>query len=262
MINQEIANHIFLHIGRCWDYCYPTGQALETAIARGLEPFFETKQLGSPSTITDVKADDVSIDSKGNKTLKLLKKITRATNTEDNQVLELDVLGKKVYLGVPRSIVTQVRRPKVDLQNYAGDAKETLVEQIDEYETFAITKSKADGCVCIMSFVVQYQKRDNIKGATLTVNEFEIPQVAEYITKKDGKGKNSAYVALDENGQEVFALSSFNAGSSNMYKRFNTEKFYYRVWQSDTYVPEYNRLIVEKELTESGVVGNHFVDNI
>jgi hypothetical protein len=257
MINQEIANHIFLHIGRCWDYCYPTGQALETAIFRGLQPFFETKQLGSPSTITDVKADDVSIDAKGNKTLKILNKITKGTNTKDYNILELQVHGKKVYLSVPKSLVTQVRRPKVDLQNYAGDAQLTLEEQIEEYKTFALVKSKNDGCSKVMSFVVQYIEQSNTKAATLTVSEFDIPEVEKYFTKKDSKGKNKEYVGLNADGEEVFALSSYNKGSSNMYKRFRTEQFYYRVWKSEDYIPTYNKAEVDAELAETGLVGNN-----
>jgi len=257
MINQEIANHIFLHIDRCWDYCYPTGQALETALARGLEPFYDVEQLGSPGTITDVKINTVSIDAKGSKTLKLLDKIDARTNTVDYNMIPVSLNNTQIYLSVPKTITTQVRRPKVDLRGYRGDPEKILTEQIDEYQNFVHLTSKSDGCDSIVSFVVQYIEKQNLRSATLTVNEFNIPEAVGYSTKTNKEGKNTGYVAVDSQGNEVFSLSSFNAGSSNMYKRFSTENFYYRVWEAEPYVAEYNRDRVEQELSETGIVGHY-----
>lgn len=256
MINQEIANNIFYHIELCWDYTYPTGQALETAIARGLSPFFDVQQLGSPNTITDVKADDVAIDIKGNKTLKLIKKITAATNTRDNNLVPWHVDGATVYLSVPKSVITQVRRPTVDLNNYENAASHTLKEQIDEYKTFAVVKSRADGCKCIVSFVVQYGMHQDKKFATLTVNEFEMPEIADFATQQSTEtGKNNAYVARDKQGRVLYKLKSFNLGSSNMYKRFSTEEFYYRAWSEKSASVQYDRDQVQSHIDNTGIAG-------
>ncbi len=258
MINQEIANNIFYHIGNCWDYNYPTGQALETAISRGLDPFFNTQQLGSPNTITDVKADDVSIDVKGNKTLKFIKKINSRTNMEDNTLIDISIEGTPVHLSVPKSIMTQVRRPTVDLQGYNGDPEEILSEQISEYENFVWTKSEQDGCNTVMSFIVQYGERDGMKAITLTTNEFEIPEAADFQTTTNKSGENNAYVAYDSEYNEIFRLSSFNRGSSNMYKRYPTEKFYYRVWQDSPYKFEYDQQAVVEDFSMSKSIADYF----
>jgi len=258
MINQEIANNIFYHIGNCWDYNYPTGQALETAISRGLDPFFNVQQLGSPNTITDVKADNVSIDVKGNKTLKFIKKINARTNTTDNNIIEFTVDGEPVNLSVPKSIMTQVRRPTVDLQGYNGDPETILSEQISEYENFVWTKSKQDGCDCVMSFIVQYGERDNMKAITLTTSEFQIPQTAKFDTTTNKYGNNNAYVSYDVDNNEIFKLSSFNRGSSNMYKRYPTEDFYYRVWKNSPYRFEYDKQIVDDEFSLSQSISDYY----
>jgi len=258
MINQEIANNIFYHIGNCWDYNYPTGQALETAISRGLDPFFNTQQLGSPNTITDVKADDVSIDVKGNKTLKFIQRINSRTNTTDNTLIETTVNGMPANLSVPKSIMTQVRRPTVDLQSYKGDPEEILSEQISEYENFVWTKSKQDGCSTVMSFVVQYGERDNMKAITLTTNEFEIPEAVEFTITQNKSGENNAYVAHDSDSNEIFRLSSFNRGSSNMYKRYPTESFYYRIWEDSPYKFEYNQEVVQENFAMSKSIADYF----
>lgn len=258
MVDQEIANNIFYHIDNCWDYNYPTGQALETAISRGLDPFFNTEQLGSPNTITDVKADDISIDIKGNKTLKFITKINSRTNITDNHIIKATVDGIPVNLSVPKSVMTQVRRPTVDLQEYKGDPEAILSEQISEYENFVWTKSEQDGCSSVMSFVVQYGERDGMKAITLTINEFEIPKVKEFSTTKNKAGENNAYVAYDSERNEIFKLSSFNRGSSNMYKRYPTEKFYYRIWQDSPYKFEYDKDLVEENFQMSKTVSDYY----
>lgn len=260
MINQEIANNIFYHIGNCWDYNYPTGQALETAISRGLDPFFSTQQLGSPNTITDVKADNVSIDVKGNKTLKFIKKLNSRTNFTDNNVVEFTIDGEPINLSVPKSIMTQVRRPTVDLQGYNGDPEMILSEQISEYENFVWTKSKQDGCEHVMSFIVQYGERDGLKAVTLTTNEFDVPQADKFETTKNTAGANNAYVAYDSEENEIFRLSSFNRGSSNMYKRYPTETFYYRVWKDSPYKFEYDCTAVDQEFSLSKTIVDYYVE--
>jgi len=260
MINQEIANNIFYHIGNCWDYNYPTGQALETAISRGLDPFFNTQQLGSPNTITDVKADDVSIDIKGNKTLKFIQRLDSRTNTWDNTIVSTTVDGVPVNLSVPKSIMTQVRRPTVDLEGYNGDPETILSEQISEYENFVWTKSEQDDCNSVMSFIVQYGERDNMKAITLTTNEFEIPEAAQFNTSKNRLGENNAYIAQDYNGHEIFRLSSFNRGSSNMYKRYPTETFYYRIWEDSPYKFEYNEKTVSENFSMSKSIADYFYE--
>jgi len=256
ILTEDCINNILGHIKKCWNYDYPTGKTLETAVYRGLAPFYpDSKLLGSPTTFVDCGKEQHAFDMKGAKTLGHIIKPTKGANHDDNVFVEQDIPGKgKIYVRVPNSIMTQVRRPKVDLKNYTGDATVTLQEQINDYYEFAVSTSTKAGYTEMLSFVLLYgiDEKRGVKSVFLTIEEFHIPDVVEYRVGKseatdDGTSVPNSYQGIDANGNVVFSLSSFNKGSSNLYKRFTTKQGRLMSWsmeQEDTTV--YTREELEK----------------
>ena len=97
-----------------------------------------------------------------------------------------------------------------------------------------------------------------MKAITLTTSEFQIPQTAKFDTTTNKYGNNNAYVSYDVDNNEIFKLSSFNRGSSNMYKRYPTEDFYYRVWKNSPYRFEYDKQIVDDEFSLSQSIADYY----
>lgn len=255
MLTDDVVNNIFFHVEKCWDYTYPTGHSLETTFARGLAPFFDVQQLGSPSTITDIKVSQISIDAKGIKTLKLSKSASARTNMTDKHKIPVWIGSERRQLVVPKSVFTPVRRPSVDLEGYKGDPEKILKEQINEYHNFAECSSRADGCDSIQSMVLQYGEEKGHKFVALSLSEFEKPAITEYRTKYSRTGKPNGYIAIGECGKKVYEISSFNSGSSNLQKRFNTSKIYYRIWEDSIQEESYNKEDMFIWAKNAGVVG-------
>lgn len=226
-ITQEIAHNIFYHVEKCWDYVDPTGSALETAVYRGFLPFYDTvEHLGSPSTIVDVRVGQDALDIKGVKKLNIVKNLTARQNQVDYTWKKHTVDGSNYYLGIPKSVMTQARRPKVDLKGYRGDCKKIMLEQLDDYKKFAnTTVAKAD-CNKLYTLVglYQYKEEFKIKAFSLSLLEFDIEDPDMFITEK------KSYVGTKD-GKTIFKLSSFNAGSSNLEKRFKVKAQYSRMWR-------------------------------
>lgn len=226
IITDECLYNILGHLKNAWSYEYPTGKTLESAFFEGIKPFYpDAKKLGSPSTIVDSGKESEGFDIKGSKTLRHIKKKVRSSN-DDNNIFVTQTIPEtkeKIILKVPKSIVTQVRRPKVDLKKYAGNSEKILKEQITDYQRFADSTTARDGYQTLYSVVSLYGIDKGIKSVFLTFEKFSIPEIATYTTgfKKDGKTPSS-YLALNSAGDQVFMLSSFNKGSSNFYKRFPT----------------------------------------
>lgn len=227
-ITNEIAHNIFYHVEKCWDYVYPTGQALETAIYRGFLPFYNiVEHHGSPTTIVDVKVCDKALDIKGVKKLNIVKKLSKRRNA-DYAWREHMVNQDKYYLGIPNSIMTQVRRPKVDLQGYKGNCEEIMTDQLADYKNFAETTAAKAGCNSIYSLVglYQYHEKYKVKAFSLSLLEFFVDTPEKYVTEK------KSYLGIKD-GETYFKLASFNAGSSNLEKRFVVKAEYSRMWSDE-----------------------------
>ena len=250
IISDECLYNILGHIKSCWKYDYPTGGTLETAVYLGMKPFYSNaKQLGSPSTIVDVGKDDDAFDIKGCKVLGHVNKTVKSSNYDKNIFVKQTVPNfGEVHIRIPVSIITQVRRPKVDLKGYKGSAKKSLDEQIDDYQSFALRTTDKDGYQRLFSMVLLYgiDTKKGFKSAFLTLTEFDIPKIINYSIGKNAKGVPNSYQGLDENGNNVFVLSSFNKGSSNFYKRFGTSKGVLMTWP----IEEENPFIYTKQLLE------------
>jgi hypothetical protein len=240
VLNNNVASHIFKHIERSWERGLPTGAPLEGDIARGFLDNNEhvVEQFGGPGTITDVKIDKVCLDVKGRKGLKLLEKLSKSANYKKNTFHCVVVDGKQWYLSIPKTIMTQARRPKVDLKGYTADAKSVLEEQAKEYVDKSIESSTADGCDEIVSVVHMYDVSKGYKISVLSEVEFEKHNIVDAKTLYKRNGSPAGYIGYNENGQAVYKLSSFNKGSSNMEKMYTIGKVYIRIWKDVDYVPD------------------------
>lgn len=236
LICEEALHNILGHIRKCWDYTYPTGSALEEAIYRGLKPFYnKVESLGSPKTLTDIRKDKDAFDVKGAKKLGHIRKIQSNSNSEENNFVEQQLPNrKKITVRIAKSVYTQVRRPKVDLKNYKGDALKILQEQINEYHQFALKTTTKDGCENIISIVCQYGEDKGFRSVYLSVEPFKnIQIVSADIAYQQKSGKPNGYRGFDNKGNEVVSLSSFNRGSANMCKKFRTDTGILYTWAKE-----------------------------
>lgn len=242
--------NILGHIKDCWNYDYPTGKTLENAFYEGLKPFYpNSKKLGSPSTIVDSGKDNDGFDIKGNKVLGHIIKETRRSNHEHNIFVTQNIPNfGKIKVRIPHSIVTQVRRPKVDLKKFTGNSKKILDEQVADYREFAEKSTLRERYENLFSIVLLYgiDKEKGIKSVFLTVEKFGIPEIERYdIGYKEDKETPCSYRALNVSGDVVFMLSSFNKGSSNLYKRFPTTSGILMSWPIEE---KHSKIHTEEEL--------------
>ena len=252
VLSDECISNILGHIKACWNYNYPTGNTLENAFFEGIRPFYtDAKSLGGPNTMVDVGKDQEAFDIKGKKVLGHLSKLTKASNYEENIFVKQLVPGKgKINVKVPKSIMTQIRRPKVNLKNYKGNAKKILTEQITDYHQFAVKTTNKAGYQDLFSVVLLYgiDVKKGYKSVFLTIEKFDIPAVAKFSigTKKDNVTPGS-YLGADDKNNTLFSLITFSTNSSNFSKRFYTTYGELMTWSiEDTDPVIYTRSELEK----------------
>jgi hypothetical protein len=227
---DDAIKNILFHSRRCWDYTYPTGTALEVAIYRGLQPFYDVKLLGSPLTIVDVKKGNDALDIKGYKDLGHAFRITASSNTTENNFVEQNLPnGSQIKVRVPKSVNTMVKRPNVDTKNSKKPLR-ILSEGLDDYKKFANVTTEKAGCENLYSVVVVYGEDKGYRSIFLTLEKFTEPELAsaEHLYKKDGTSKG--YNGFDKNGTLIYSLSLFNRGSVNSMKRFETSRGVLYTW--------------------------------
>lgn len=234
IISTDCLYNILGHVMKSWQYSYPSGTTLESAIYEGIKPFYkDARLLGSPSTITDVSKSKDAFDIKGRKVLSHLRKMSRANNLDENNFVKQKVPNHgEVYVRIPHTTTTQVRRPKVDLKGFKGDPKKAIDSQIQDYLQFALVTSTKDGCDQIYSIVLLYgiDEKKGFKSVFLSIEPFGAPQPVRYEIGYKKNGQPCEYSAYDQTNQKIFSLSSFNKGSSNFYKAFQTEHGMLMTW--------------------------------
>lgn len=233
ILSEDCIYNILGHIKDCWETDYPNSKNLENAFFKGLLPFYpNSKLLGSPTTIVDAGKDSDAFDIKGCKSLNHVFGLTRNSNQIENYYHTQTLPnGNKVIVKIPKSINTQVRRPNVDLESYKGNAKVILENQVLDYHVFAINSIAKDGYENLYSVVLLYGIDKGYKSIFLTIEDFSIPAIetTKVGVKKDGTP--CSYNGLDAEGNVVFTLSSFNRGSSNFVKRFETSSGILMTWE-------------------------------
>ena len=235
---EEVIYNILGHIKRCWDYTYPTGEALEEAFYRGLKSFYsDARSLGSANTIVDVAQGSKAFDIKGSKQLGHFHKISPTANIDDNWFVDVDTGKGPIKVKISKSVTTIVRRPQVDLENFTGDSAAILAAQIAEYTNFAFTTTARDGCNDLYSVVLQYGQDRGFKSVFLNIQKFSNVVVESTETHLKKNGVPNAYVGLDGSGDTAFLLYSFNRGSTNFYKTFLIESGYLFTWPEEDYDP-------------------------
>jgi hypothetical protein len=242
IFSDECLSNIIGHIKACWEYDYPTGKTLENAIFKGIKPFYSDAQsLGSPNTIVDVGKETQAFDIKGSKSLSHLTKKSKSSNNETNIFFEQTIPDYgKILVKIPNSIHTQVRRPKVDLKNFTGQAQKAIDDQINDYHGFAIRTTNEAGYEELISVVLLYgiDEKKGLKSVFLTATKFNIPTVTSYAVGYSKQKKPNAYMGFDRNNEKVFSLSSFNRGSSNFYKTFFIDKGMLVTWETEEENPK------------------------
>jgi len=152
--------------------------------------------FGSPDTFTDVKIDSLALDVKG-------RHIFHNTKTPH----------------IPQTFNTPVRRPNVELEDFKGDSKSIVLEAVREYQDFALTTTKNDGCDTIFSFVCLYGILKSGFGCLyLSVQEMTWPVVVH----ADTKGK--VYSGFDFNGKLIYKIEAFNRNSVNLRRVYQTPR--------------------------------------
>lgn len=242
ILTEDCITNVLGHIKACWRYDYPTGKTLENAFFEGIKPFYsDANALGAPSTIVDVGKESTAFDIKGCKVLGHVKKEVKSSNLEKNIFIEQNVPGKgRIKIRIPQSVLTQVRRPKVDLMGYQGDPKSSLDEQISDYHQFAMTTTSKDGYQELFSVVLLYgiDEKKGFKSVFLSIDKFNIPEVVDYeVGTKEDKKTPCSYQGKGKNGEIVFSLSSFNKGSSNFHKRFYVSSGHLMTWPIEEQTP-------------------------
>ena len=224
---QQVITNIFGNMNECWQWDNPTGSLLEKIVVRSAETMYpKTEHLGSGSTVVDVKIGKLALDVKGSKKIGFLKKKPTNNKTLANyNIFPYEHDGKKLWVKVPKYTVTQIRRPSVELQEWKGDAKSILTEQIKEYEDFAHRTIAEDECSKLLSLVVLYGEHENLVAGYVSIKPFTVEYQVAYTAKA------KSYIGLDKDGNETFSISAMNKGSINTYKRFDTQHGVLKVWE-------------------------------
>lgn len=257
-LSSEVITNVLGHCKECWNYDYPTGKTLENAFYEGVKPFHaDSKKLGSSFTIVDVAQGTNAFELKGSKALGFLKRVTGAANHGKNKFISVSIPNVgNLLVRVPYSIMTQIRRPVVDLHNYKGNPKEIILEQIEDYVNFAKKSCEKGGFDTLYSGTLLYgtDEKKGVRGIVYTQSKFSIPTITDYTIgyKEDGKTPCS-YQAIGEDGLVVFQLSSFNKGSSNFYKRYyvDVDSLNVLVWAIKE---QHAKIFTKEELSKDSVI--------
>jgi len=227
LITPEVAVNIAHHARQAWTYAVPNDTTGELVITQGLKPFYPgAEQRGGSTTIVDVKVDNVALDIKCRGVLGIFDKPRsdrQLAHAENKTYTELDGL----WIGMPRSVTSPVRRPNVDLQGYKGDPETIISSQLAEYEAYALRTTQEAGCDRLHSVLFLYGEGRGYKSIYIEEQRFDNPKPTHYLA--DGR----TYQALDEQGK-LYEIIDYSRGSTNFTKRFQVNKGYLFAWPATT----------------------------
>lgn len=231
LITQAVATNIAAHAKEAWHYSVPNDDAGEAVIREGLGAFYpNVEQRGGSTTIVDVKAGTTALDIKCRDVLGILTKApTKSQEESDNTYVKVD---NNLYVKVPKSVLSPVRRPNVEHANFSSDAETVILDQIWEYGDYAARTTQEAGCTELHSIVFLYGQGNGYKAVYIEEQDFGTPAPATFSNYVNKQGKTAGYNAYDANGKVLYKLLEYSKGSINFNKRFDIGNGYLFVWPS------------------------------
>jgi len=248
LITQQVATNIAAHAKEAWHYSVPNDDAGEAVIREGLRAFYsDVEQRGGSTTIVDVRAGNIAYDIKCRDVLGIITKTPTKTQTEsDNQYVKVD---SNLYVKIPTSVLSPVRRPNVEHENFSSNPEEVILDQIAEYQEYAKRTTEEAGCTDLNSIIFLYGKGNGYKAVYIEEQAFAAPLPSTFDTYINKQGKASGYNAYDANGKILYKLLEYSKGSVNFNKRFDVNGGYLFVWPSSDLPTE---TITEDKWKEAG----------
>jgi hypothetical protein len=233
LITQSVANNIAAHVIEAWRYSAPNAGAAEAVIREGLKAFYDdVEQKGGSTTIVDVQVGTSALDIKGRQVLTIYSSTPKKTKKSvEFQSIKVD---NGIHVKIPLWVATPVRRPKTDHNDFKNDAEKVMLDQINEYTTYADVKTKAANCTSLSSVILLYGEGNGYKSIFLTEQDFSAPIPATYSTKVNKDNKPKGYEAFDADGNLLYKFSPYSKGSDNFNKAFKIDtKGFLFVWKPD-----------------------------
>lgn len=235
LITKDVATNIAAHAQSAWHYGLPNDEAGEVIICSGLEPFYQTEHKGGSTTIVDATA----VDTAGNrialdiKCRQVLKTFTRAPSRgQEASSNSYHNINENLYVSRPPAVLCPVRRPSVDLQNFKGDPKAIITEQIAEYKEYAMNSIERAECVELRSIILLYGQHNGYKAIYIEEQAFGTPTPTSYQVYKNKKEEPTGYEAMDANGL-LYKLMNYSEGSANFNKRFDCSNGFLFAWPAE-----------------------------
>lgn len=230
LLTQEIATNIAAHTQMAWTYAVPNDSTGEVIIANGFKPFYpDAEQRGGSTTIVDVKVGNIAYDVKCRDVLGIFLKEHSEKQKDRAKNKQYFKISESLFIGRPNGVLSPVRRPSVELENYRGDSQRILLDQIAEYCSYANRTTKDAGCTELRSLLFLYGEAKGYKALYIEEQEFSTPTPARFETIE-----NKSYIGYDINDQKLYEILDYSKGSTNFKKRFDCNNGFLFVWPSSS----------------------------
>ena len=233
LITQDVATNIAYHAQLAWTYSVPNDTTGEIILTNGLKPFYPVaEQRGGSTTIVDVKVGNIAYDVKCRDVLKVFTKEHSKKQKARAPGQQYYKLTENLFVGRPTHVVSPVRRPSVDTENYQGDCQRIITEQIQEYKDYANRTMTEANCTELRSLLFLYGEKNGYKAIYIEEQEFSTPIPTRFETYINEKGKKAGYDAYDN--KILYKLLDYSKGSTNFNKRFDCGNGFLFIWSSQS----------------------------
>lgn len=250
LITQAVAANIAYHTQLAWTYSVPNDTTGEIILTNGLKPFYpDAEQRGGSTTIVDVKVGNIAYDVKCRDVLGIFTKEHSEKQKARAPGQVYHKLNDKLFVGKPTSVISPVRRPSVDLENFQGNCQRIITEQIQEYRDYADRTTADAGCTELRSLLFLYGEAKGYKAIYIEEQPFSTPAPAVFKIYQNEKEINAGYDAYDSNNKILYKLLNYSKGSTNFNKRFDCNNGFLFVWPSQSLSTQ---LLTPEEWVRSG----------